>query len=208
MRVDVNVAGAAAEGLEQDHVHEADDGGLAGELEEVGGLADGAGCAGDGALVERHFLDDFGNEVLALFVAAVDEVGDACAGREDDLEGLAEDFLEHVEDRGLHGLRGGDGHDVAVGLEACDELAAGDIGGDEFVEALGGLLLARLGDEGEARALGEEFEAGVFVDGERAEEDVPGLFIGAVGGDEALEEFGGEFEGAEEIGHLGELTGC
>jgi hypothetical protein len=41
-RVDVDVAGATAEGLEEDHVDEADDGRLARELEEVGGLADRA----------------------------------------------------------------------------------------------------------------------------------------------------------------------
>ena len=112
-RMDVDIRGAPAEGLEEDHVHQPDDGRLPGELEQVGGVADGAGGGLDRRGVQGHFLDDLGDEVLLLLVAAIDEVDDGAARHEHQPHRHPELVLEDVEDRRLHGLGGGADHDVA-----------------------------------------------------------------------------------------------
>ncbi len=207
--VNVDVRGASAEGLEQDHVHQADDGRLPGELEEVGGVADASGGGLDGGGVEGHFLDDLGDEVLLLLVAAVDEVDDRAARGEDEADGHAELVFKDVEDGGLHGLRGGAGHDVAVGGEAGDEAFAGHGRWNELIEASGGLGEAGFRVEGEARAAREFLQSRVLVDGEHGEQDVPGFIVGAGEIGEGLELFGLDLEpegAAVGVGLAGELA--
>src|SRR5437870_2920581 len=165
--LEVDVGGAAADGVDQDHVDELDDGGLVGRLLELKDVDLGA----DLVLVEEldvadralELLDDLADRGRLDVVVVLDGLADGALGGHDrqDLEVGPKGHVVEGEDVG--GVGHGQGQHVGLALDRDDLVLPRHLGGDEL-EDVG--IDVELGerDRGDAVLLREEADQLVFVD--------------------------------------------
>ncbi len=131
-RLEMDVAGAVLDGLKENEVDETDDGGLVGEVFQVGGGAGGGGFGGFAGdfVVLAQFLEDVGDVGLGVAIVTADgpfDFGGIGHDRDDFLADDVGEFIDHgrVERVGQGQLHGGvkDGHRQTF-------VHAGGFGGD------------------------------------------------------------------------------